>query len=195
MEIIHYLPLTKTIDDIEDPLDGQITIYAGRGLLVESTNGPIWMYGTAVEHHALYQYQVVGASNIFMGQIQTETAYYQPNPSAPIPFPIQTSWSDPIFQGELHSGWGLRVVNSTNTFVYGAGMYSFFSNNDLNCSNQGNGEACQLQIFSTEGTSGIGVYNLNTIGTVNMWTNNGVDEAVFSDNLDGFVDTIAMIRV
>lgn len=29
--------------------------------------------GTAVEHHVLYQYQLVNTKNIFMGFIQTET--------------------------------------------------------------------------------------------------------------------------
>jgi len=29
--------------------------------------------GTAVEHHALYQYQLASTKNIFMGQIQSET--------------------------------------------------------------------------------------------------------------------------
>ena len=169
------------------------------------------MYGTAVEHHTLYQYQLVGASNIFMGQIQTETAYYQPNPPVPMPFPFLSSWTDPLFPTDQESGWGLRTVNSKNILVYGANLYSFFNNNNVTCSNQGNGETCQIRIFSTEqtsgiskrdtsgvsteGTSGISVYALNTVGTVNMWTNDGIDEACFSDNLDGFVDTIAMIRV
>jgi hypothetical protein len=30
--------------------------------------------GTAVEHHTLYQYQFASTKDIFMGQIQTETA-------------------------------------------------------------------------------------------------------------------------
>lgn len=52
----------------------------GRNLLtmptvIESTDGPLWLYGTGSEHHVLYQYQLVGTQNIFMGQIQTETPY------------------------------------------------------------------------------------------------------------------------
>lgn len=31
-------------------------------------------YGTAVEHHSKYEYQFVDTRDIFMGQIQTETA-------------------------------------------------------------------------------------------------------------------------
>ncbi len=42
---------------------------------IEATSGPFWLYGTAVEHHSLYQYQLAGTSNILMSQIQTETPY------------------------------------------------------------------------------------------------------------------------
>jgi hypothetical protein len=37
--------------DVEDANLTQITVYNGRGLYVESTSGPIWLVGTAVEHH------------------------------------------------------------------------------------------------------------------------------------------------
>lgn len=60
--------------DIDDPNDTQITVYAGRGLYIESQAGSIWLVGTAVEHHTLYQYQFANTRNMFAGQIQTETA-------------------------------------------------------------------------------------------------------------------------
>jgi len=72
--------------DVDDPNLTQITVFAGRGLLIESTAGGIWLVGTAVEHHVLYEYQLSSTKNIFMGQIQTETAYYQPNPDARSPY-------------------------------------------------------------------------------------------------------------
>lgn len=59
--------------DVEDPNLTQITVYTGRGLYIESTAGTIWLYGTAVEHHSLYQYQFANTQNVYMGQIQTET--------------------------------------------------------------------------------------------------------------------------
>jgi glucan 1,3-beta-glucosidase len=49
----------------------QITVYAGRGILSES-QGPVWMIGTASEHFTLYQYNLAGAKNHYMGLIQTE---------------------------------------------------------------------------------------------------------------------------
>lgn len=56
--------------DVEDPLETQITVYAGRGLLSESAAGPVWLVGTAIEHHTLYQYQFVGSKNVFAGQVR-----------------------------------------------------------------------------------------------------------------------------
>lgn len=62
--------------DLDDTLNNntQITIYAGRGLLVEGLQGRLWLYGTAVEHHVKYEYQFVDTRDVVMGQIQTETA-------------------------------------------------------------------------------------------------------------------------
>jgi glucan 1,3-beta-glucosidase len=62
--------------DLDDTLNNntQITLYAGRGLLVESLQGKLWLYGTAVEHHVKYEYQFVDTKDVFMGQVQTETA-------------------------------------------------------------------------------------------------------------------------
>lgn len=62
--------------DVEDPNLTQITIYAGRGLLDESTAGGNLYWGTAVEHWSLYQYSFQNTKDTFMGQIQTETAYW-----------------------------------------------------------------------------------------------------------------------
>lgn len=63
--------------DLDDSLNNntQITIYAGRGLLDQSVQGRVWLYGTAVEHHVKYEYQFVSTKDVVMGQIQTETAY------------------------------------------------------------------------------------------------------------------------
>lgn len=55
--------------DVEDPQLRQITIYTGRGLLDESKSGPVWLVGTAVEHHVKYEYQFVNAKDVFAGQV------------------------------------------------------------------------------------------------------------------------------
>jgi len=181
--------------DIEVGADNkQITIFAGRGLLIESEKGGIWLYGTGVEHHQLYEYQLVNTKDVVMGQIQTESAYYQPNPDATIPFAAMTAYHDPVFKtGD--SGWGLRVVESDGILVYGAGLYSFFDNYNLTCSQIGvKGEdKCQKRIFSVE-DSEITVYNLNTIGTTKMVTQDGVDVEDSGDHPDGFVATLLVYQ-
>jgi len=119
--------------DVEDPALTQITIYAGRGMYIESGAGNLWLYGTAVEHHQLYEYQFADTQNVVAGQIQTETAYYQPNPDAHLPFPPVAALNDPVFPGTSNisnqaDGWGLRILDSSEILVYGAGLYSFFYN-------------------------------------------------------------------
>lgn len=57
---------------------GQISIYVGRGVLVESNPGPVWLYGIQSEHNVLYQYQLNNARNVYMTMIQSETPYWQP---------------------------------------------------------------------------------------------------------------------
>ena len=179
--------------DVEEGADNQqITIYAGRGLLVEGSPGPIWLVASSVEHHQLYEYQLVGARDVYMGQIQTETAYYQPNPDATVPFAAEPRYHDPVFAEPGDSGWGLRVVRSDGVLVYGAGLYSFFDNYDVTCSQIGEGARCQARTFSVEDGSRLRVYNLNTVGTNNMVTVDGVDVAHYADNIDGFVHSIAL---
>lgn len=109
----------------------QISVYVGRGILIES-RGPTWLYGTASEHAQMYQYQLAGASSVYIGHMQTETPYYQPSPNALKPYTAGVSGftSDPLFTDcadDLCSGaWALRVLNSSDVFIYSAGFYSFF---------------------------------------------------------------------
>ncbi|KAI0013546.1 putative Exo-beta-1,3-glucanae [Xylariaceae sp. FL0662B] len=178
--------------DVDDANLTQITIYAGRGLLIESDAGGLWLYGTGVEHHSLYEYQLVGTKDVAMGQIQTETAYYQPNPDATIPFAPVPWLNDPVLERGAN-GWGLRVVDSSDVFVYGAGLYSFFNNYNVSCSQENSTVDCQPQIFSVE-DSEVSVFNLNTVGTTKMITVDGKDVANAVDHPDGFVDTVAVFK-
>lgn len=157
-----------------------------------------------MEHHVKYEYQFVDTREIFMGQIQTETAYYQPNPDALIPFPEDKKLSDPVFTRAANSsinaasGWGLRIVRSNNILGYGVGLYSFFDNYSTDCSQPGAGARCQTRIVSIEGQSrsyDISLYNLNTVGTTQMITRDGVDIASNVDNKNAFVDTINVFRI
>ena len=141
--------------DIEDGELRQITIFNGRGLYIDQAAGPLWLWGTSVEHHVLYEYQLAGVREVFMGEIQTETAYYQPNPPATLPFEALPQWNDPTFPDYCYStngfnytgqnssfsnacdGFGLRILDGSGVLVYGAGLYSFFANNILGCTPDG----------------------------------------------------------
>jgi glucan 1,3-beta-glucosidase len=222
--------------DIEDPNNTQITVFAGRGVLVESTAGRVWLVATASEHHALYQYQLVNTQAIFLGHVQTESPYYQPNPPAPAPFVnLNASISDPDFTADCASvvygdnstatnssngvalpgnppcamAWGLRIIGSKDVVVYGAGLYSFFNNNDVSCSTVAMGENCQARILWVGPNLGTGsgsapgkeaeigdvvVYGLNTVGTVSMVTRQGEDVALWSDNLSTFAQTLLIFK-
>jgi glucan 1,3-beta-glucosidase len=194
------------LDDVANQ-NTRITVYSGRGLSIESTTGNIWLVGTAVEHHVLYQYQLSNTKNIFMGFIQTETPYYQPNPNAVQPFTPLTDRNDPNFSvfcsgkgANCALAWGLRVLSSTNIFIYGAGLYSFFNNNAKTCSDHTvsvYNEYCQTQIFGIDEGSGqsysgsqVYAYGLSTVGAVSMVDRNGASVAPQSANTNAFAETI-----
>jgi len=104
---------------------------------------------------------VQGAKNHYMGLIQTETPYFQPAPAAPSPFSVNSAFHDPAFNG-VSSAWALNVAESSNIIVFGAGLYSFYSNYDQTCLTPIN---CQDQIVNIDSTSSVYIYSLQTIGT------------------------------
>ncbi|CAG8892931.1 unnamed protein product [Penicillium egyptiacum] len=180
--------------DLDSADNTRISVYTGRGLLVEGEN--IWLYGTGSEHHSLYQYQFSSARAIMAGFIQTETPYYQPNlDAANGPYPTNAILKDPDYSSCLPGNCdalSLRVLDSQDILVYGAGFYSFFNNYDTACSTFPVPENCQSEIFSVEGsTSGLVVYALSTVGTTNMIVRDGISLAVVSENLATYAATIA----
>lgn len=186
--------------DVDDATLRQITVYSGRGLLIESTVGNIWLVGTSVEHHARYQYLFRNTQNIYAGQIQTETPYYQPNPSARSPFPLNAT-SDPNFDvscpkataaPNCAEAWGLAVQASKNVLIYGAGLYSFFSNYSTTCSAAGSTTLCQqgMVLFDAASTKNFRIYGLNTIGAYGMIYKDTVRLATYDYNLNVFPSSI-----
>ncbi|KAI1322736.1 glycoside hydrolase family 55 protein [Xylariaceae sp. FL0255] len=177
--------------DIDDASNTQVTIFTGRGLYCESTVGTFWMYGTAVEHNELYNYQFANTNTIFASMFQTETPYYQPSPSNPGPWTINSSLNDPTSS----FAWGLRIYKSSDMFIYGAGHYSFFSNYDsTTCPTFAGGDDCQTDIVSIESSSNINIYSLNTIGSVNMIDVDGSGIAKATDNENVYPSTIILFR-
>ena len=162
-------------------------------MLIES-QGPTWLYGTSVEHSQLYNYQIANAQNIFMGAIQTETAYMQSAPNAlNSGFTPNPAFSDPDFSDctddFCRKTWGLRIVDSQDIYTYGAGLYSFFDNYDQSCLDS---ESCQTNMVDIECSTGVFLYGLNTKASTNMVSVNGRAVAMQQDNPNWFCQTIAV---
>ena len=156
----------------------------------------MWLYGTAFEHSALYNYQISHASSVYAGHIQTETAYYQGNPSALTPFTPQTLYSDPTF-GDCSASncartWGLRVLNSSSIFIYSAGLYNFYDNYAQTCLNQ---ESCQQQMVDIANVSDVYVWNLATKGSQYLVRYDGADVVPYAVNVANFCDGIVLFEV
>ncbi|OAR05731.1 hypothetical protein LLEC1_03459 [Akanthomyces lecanii] len=165
------------------PSQTQIDIYVARGILIESVTGPVWLYGTSSEHSVLYQYMIYGARNIVMSMIQTESPYYLPDPQAPAPFKDNLSFrSDPDFSEcdssnpHCAAAWGLSIIGSTNVRVYGAGLYNWFQKYTQPCVDT---QDCQQRVLKVEKSGQIFLYNVYTIGTVEM-INHGSEKPVLA---------------
>ncbi|TMW66273.1 hypothetical protein Poli38472_004038 [Pythium oligandrum] len=178
----------------------QVTLFAGRGFWSESVEGPIWMYGTASEHNVLYQYQFTNTKNVFMGHIQTETPYYQSHPGIEVPFDVNPDYNDPSIEcasgdSACAKSWGVRVYNSKDILIAGAGLYSFFENWAQDCLDVFP-QTCQTRMTSIEGkSSNIVVYNMNTVGTAKMVTVDGIDAGAQSNaTKNSFSHTAVLIK-
>jgi len=171
--------------DLDLKGENQITLFSGRGLLSQS-RGPVWMIGTAVEHHTIYQYNLVHAEAHYIGLMQTESPYYQPFPASPIPFHVDTRYHDPKPYGEAAYAWGLNAKETKDILVYGAGLYSFFVNYSTACTSTRN---CQEQILNVDTKSDISIYSLSTVATTYQLSvdEHGVIDQ--KDNVDGFAST------
>ncbi|SMY20093.1 unnamed protein product [Zymoseptoria tritici ST99CH_1A5] len=163
-------------------------IGTGRGMLVEATKGT-WLVGTGSEHHTLYAYQFVDASNVFAALMQVETPYWQPLPRAPLPWTPDAAWNDPDFAGcqasnisQCNMQWALRIIGkNTHTLpFYGQGFWLFFNGpNYGSCT--GPGGTCQINIVDLEDVgrnAGVELYNLNTKGVQNLITVGGSNGVV-----------------
>jgi len=163
----------------------QINVYNARGFICES-QGPVWLYGTAMEHNSLYQYNFDHAKDVFMGAIQTETPYYQPSTNTPFN-PSQKS--DPTFctnDKRCNMAYGLVIHNSTNIYLYGAGLYSFFNVWNQDCLQ--NQPDCQTNMVSITASKQLYMYALSTYGSVYMLSSDqGYSKA--ASNKDTFCAT------
>ncbi|CEJ90104.1 hypothetical protein VHEMI05908 [[Torrubiella] hemipterigena] len=186
---------TQQVDGIPRNQKSQISVYSGRGMLIEST-GPTWFYGTASEHNQLYQYQLHKTSNVFFGHMQTETPYYQPNPTALEPYKPGKFPADPNFSRcdkddkSCNTAWALRVIESTDIVIYGAGLYSFFQDNKLGCTKD---ESCQQSMVETSFSERLWMYNIFTKGNKEIVSPRGILPNLNFDNStrNGFTSEVA----
>ncbi|KAI9645912.1 hypothetical protein NHQ30_005349 [Ciborinia camelliae] len=176
--------------DIDDPTNTQITVAVARGILIESAEGPNWLYGTASEHSILYQYNFAGAVNTFAGMIQTESPYYQATDATESPGPFNSSVgsfdNDPIFpDGTCNStdllcdfGWAVIISDTNNLTIAGAGLYSWYDNYLETCVDTQN---CQQRLINDAGgNGGLYIWNLITIGAVEMISDTYNIEAILA---------------
>jgi hypothetical protein len=131
-----------------------------------------------------YQYQLQGASNIYLGHMQTETPYFQPEPDATQVYkPGQLSgdptWSDCSPGTTCEDAFALRVINSSSILIYGAGFYSFFNNYEQTCVAN---ENCQERLIQTDCTDGLWMYNVWTKGSVEVVSPMGLPPALQANN-------------
>jgi len=184
--------------DMEITNQTQISIYSPRGVLLESTNGPTWLWGTASEHSMFYNYQINNVDSdygLFGGFMQTETPYFQPNPVNPGPFSYNSNYDDPTFEncGSSDSApceiaWGLRVAGSKNILVYSTGFYSFFQAYTQTCLGT---ENCQQNMISIE-NSQVELYAVTTKAAVNMLVDDKLQAPITNTgNQDTFGATLA----
>ncbi|EER40925.1 exo-beta-1,3-glucanase [Histoplasma capsulatum H143] len=184
----------KSVYDSPDKIANQISLYAARGTLIES-EGPSWLYGTGSEHTVMYQYQVYGAKDIYLGHIQTETPYYQPVPIAPLPFSSAKEFpGDPSFEKCKTTGcsaaWGLRIINSEGITLHSSGLYSFFQEYYQDCVPTHN---CQERILEVKGSKDVALFNTFTVGIVEIGT--GINHgAIFQNdsNQSGFTTEVSV---
>jgi glucan 1,3-beta-glucosidase len=183
------LPITNSIVQTSSK-----SIYNGRGVLIESEQGPVWLWGTASEHNVLYNYQIANAASVFMAHIQTETPYYQSNPDATVPFTSNPKFNDPVFSGSPtnNKAWGVRVIKSKDVLIYGAGLYSFFENYDQTCVPLNN---CQDNMVELVSSTDIHLYGLTTKAAVNQVTVDGRSAALDADNRNNFGAMISVFDV
>ena len=170
----------------------QINVYNARGFLCESA-GPVWLYGSAVEHSLYYQYNFQGASNIFMGAIQTETPYFQP--SAVTPFepndPLDPTFCTDDFRCNM--AIALNIQNSNNIFTYGTGLYSFFNTWNQDCLKTSSGAICQKNLVTISGSTNIFSFAFNTYGS--EWMRTSVEKSSkATDNSNTFCSTLLFME-
>ena len=144
----------------------------------------------------LYNYQVNNAKDVFMGFIQTETAYMQSAPNALTSgFVPNPGFTDPDFSDctsdKCKKTWGLRVLDSSNVYVLGGGLYSFFEDYDQTCLAT---EDCQENMIDIQCSNDIYLMGITTKASVNMINVDGQAAVKGADHRNLFGQTLALFH-
>lgn len=171
------------------------------------------MYGTASEHELLYQYSLVGARNVILGMIQTESPYFQgrsfalaskcadrspmyPDPDCSRRYaPGRGIPSTEYKPSQEDRAIGLHLECCHSIFVLGAGLYSFF---DSYAQDTLPDHACQrrLCIVDDQGqSSDIWLFQLATVGCEVLLTVQGFDRLLEGSHREGFCSTLGLCAI
>ncbi|KAJ7670146.1 exo-beta-1,3-glucanase [Mycena polygramma] len=151
--------------DLDDPGQGRINSFTARGVFIDHAPGPVWLVGTASEH-----------------------AVRSPCAAPPSPFSTISDWDDPSW-GNSGSAWALNIAQSSDVYIYGAGLYSFFISYSQDCKTAVN---CQKSLVLVDDDSAATyIYSLSTIGATTMLTVGSTDAINHSDNVDGLQSTVS----
>ena len=167
--------------DIDAPAQDMIDVFTGRSVLIES-RGPTWVHSASSEHAQLYQWQLAGAQNIYLGHIQSESPYYQAGIPSTQPYSTagKLYMNDPNFsncpavaqpgatEDMCNKAWALRIIQSRDVYVYGGGFYSFFKDYSDKCATTAGAEECQNRLVDISKSEGIWLYDIWTVGTAEV---------------------------
>lgn len=70
-------------------------------------------------------------------------------------------------RANFKQAWGLRIINSKGVTLHSVGLYSFFQEYYQDCLDTYN---CQERVCEVKGSSDVVLFNIFTIGTVEVGT-------------------------
>lgn len=111
-------------------------------------------------------------------------------PAPPAPFETSTQLNDPNFSSQ-DSAWGLYIRSSTGIYVFGIGLYAFYTNYLHGCTGT---RSCQAQIASIGSGSQVAIAGLTSVGATNQLSVNDKAVILARDNIGGVQCSAAFWR-